>query len=434
MAPRGPQAASRLAPDSSRKRRRLAFGAEIIGDSLKGVGSFIGRRAAPALGARRGRCNARRERRERGGPAAIPDVDDDRRLQLPHHRRRCASRPGPPPGSGAIAGARLGRRVLVVTDPACARLGLADAALAEACAALAEVDALRRVEADPVARRLDGGGRGGRAAGATGVVGFGGGSSLDVAKLVALLLGSGEDLDGAWGVGNAKGPRLPLVLVPTTAGTGSEVTPVSIITVAATRSAACPRPLLLPDLARARPGPDARPAGRDHRRDRDRRHGARDRGLRLAQPQQQPGLAGCWPGEALRLLGGNIETAVRDGADLRGAGGDAARLDAGGAGLRQFARWRRCMRSPIRSAGASTCRTACRTRWCCRMCCASTRRRPRRDYAEIGRACVPRPRAGRAATFAEGLAALVGAARPAGAAARGRRRRRPTCRAAPPTR
>ena len=43
---------------------------------------------------------------------------------------------------------------------------------------------------------------------ATGVIGFGGGSSMDVAKLSALILGSNEDLEQAWGVSNAKGPRL----------------------------------------------------------------------------------------------------------------------------------------------------------------------------------------------------------------------------------
>jgi alcohol dehydrogenase class IV len=89
----------------------------------------------------------------------------------------------------------------------------------------------------------------GRSAGATGVAGFGGGSSLDVAKVAALLLGSGEDIDGAWGVAQAKGPRLPLVLAPTTAGTGSEVTPVSIITVGDEEKRGVSSAIILPDIA-----------------------------------------------------------------------------------------------------------------------------------------------------------------------------------------
>jgi alcohol dehydrogenase class IV len=69
--------------------------------------------------------------------------------------------------------------------------------------------------------------------GAASVVGFGGGSPMDVAKLAAYLIGTGEDLDRLWGVGNANGQGLALALIPTTAGTGSEATPVSIITVGA---------------------------------------------------------------------------------------------------------------------------------------------------------------------------------------------------------
>jgi alcohol dehydrogenase class IV len=57
---------------------------------------------------------------------------------------------------------------------------------------------------------------------------------MDVAKLAAYLLGSGDNLDQLWGVGQALGMRLPLVQVPTTAGTGSEATPVSVITVSGT--------------------------------------------------------------------------------------------------------------------------------------------------------------------------------------------------------
>jgi alcohol dehydrogenase class IV len=53
---------------------------------------------------------------------------------------------------------------------------------------------------------------------------------MDVAKLASYLLGSGDVLDEIWGVGVATGQRSPLALVPTTAGTGSEASPISVIT------------------------------------------------------------------------------------------------------------------------------------------------------------------------------------------------------------
>lgn len=148
----------------------------------------------------------------------------------------------------ARAGKLLGPAVLVVTDAGIRSLGLADPALASFAAAGISVTVFDQVEADPSRETLLAAVEAGRQAGATGIVGFGGGSSLDVAKLVALLLGSGEDLDGAWGVANAKGPRLPLVLVPTTSGTGSEVTPVSIMTVGDEKRGVS-SPVILPDLA-----------------------------------------------------------------------------------------------------------------------------------------------------------------------------------------
>jgi alcohol dehydrogenase class IV len=63
-----------------------------------------------------------------------------------------------------------------------------------------------------------------------GVIGLGGGSSLDVAKLVALLSRSDAPLESTYGVEQASGTRWPLIQVPTTAGTGSEVTPIAIVT------------------------------------------------------------------------------------------------------------------------------------------------------------------------------------------------------------
>jgi alcohol dehydrogenase class IV len=83
------------------------------------------------------------------------------------------------------------------------------------------------------------------------VVGFGGGSSLDVAKLVALLAHphAKQQLKEVYGVGACAGERLPLVQVPTTAGTGSEVTPIAIVTTGASEKKGVVSPLLLPDLA-----------------------------------------------------------------------------------------------------------------------------------------------------------------------------------------
>lgn len=88
-----------------------------------------------------------------------------------------------------------------------------------------------------------------RACGADGIIGFGGGSSLDAAKLVALMARSGEQLADIYGVEQVKGQRLPLVLVPTTAGTGSEVTPVAIVTTGEHTKMGVVSSQLLPDIA-----------------------------------------------------------------------------------------------------------------------------------------------------------------------------------------
>ena len=82
-----------------------------------------------------------------------------------------------------------------------------------------------------------------------GVIGFGGGSSLDTAKLVALLTQSNQSLEDIYGIDNAKGIRLPLILIPTTAGTGSEVTPIAIVTTGEATKAGIVAQQLLPDIA-----------------------------------------------------------------------------------------------------------------------------------------------------------------------------------------
>lgn len=139
------------------------------------------------------------------------------------------------------------RRPLLVTDrgvralaePVCQ--GLRDAGLD-----LAVFDA---VQADPPPSVVEAALSQARAHRADAVIGLGGGSSLDCAKLVALGAGSGQALSETFGVGRASGPRLPLALLPTTAGTGSEVTPIAIVTTGEDCKQGIVSPWLLPDLA-----------------------------------------------------------------------------------------------------------------------------------------------------------------------------------------
>jgi alcohol dehydrogenase class IV len=131
--------------------------------------------------------------------------------------------------SGQVGGLLPPGRCLVVSDAQVLALGLAGRMLASLAEAGIEPVLFDAVEPDPSRDTLLAAVEAGRDCAS--VVGFGGGSPMDVAKLAAYLIGSGDELEELWGVGKATGRRLPLVQVPTTAGTGSEATPVSVITV-----------------------------------------------------------------------------------------------------------------------------------------------------------------------------------------------------------
>lgn len=217
-------------------------------------------------------------------------------------------------GAPAEVGALLGARILLVTDAGLRASGLVDPAL-ETLRTAAEVTIFDAVEADPSEATVLAAIEAGRAAGVTGVLGFGGGSPMDVAKIAALILGSGDDLSGVWGVGAAKGPRLPLVLVPTTAGTGSEVTPVAIVTVSGAEKRGVVSPVLLPDLAvldpaltLGLPAPATAATGIDAMVHAIEAYTSR-------APNNNPISRGLAV-QALQLLGGAIERAVADGADM----------------------------------------------------------------------------------------------------------------------
>ncbi|UUX97675.1 iron-containing alcohol dehydrogenase [Aquabacterium sp. J223] len=204
-------------------------------------------------------------------------------------------------------------RVLVITDPGVLAAGLLQAPLAGLQAAGLAHRVFSEVEADPPEHVIEAAVQAALGAGADLVLGFGGGSAMDVAKLVALLAGSREPLAGAYGIGQARGPRLPLVLVPTTAGTGSEVTPIAIVTTGPGEKKGVVSPLLLPDLALldaeltvGLPAPVTAATGIDAMVHAVEAYTTR----RLKNP-----LSDCLAREALRLLAGALHRACRDGRD-----------------------------------------------------------------------------------------------------------------------
>lgn len=150
----------------------------------------------------------------------------------------------------SLCHARGARNVLIVTDPGIRKLGLLDDALAGFVDSGCSVSVYAAVHADPPESDVLDALEQAKETGADTIVGFGGGSSMDVAKLVALLAHPQctQSLADVYGVEKALGPRLALVQVPTTAGTGSEVTNVAIVTTGETTKMGVSSPVLLPDL------------------------------------------------------------------------------------------------------------------------------------------------------------------------------------------
>jgi alcohol dehydrogenase class IV len=177
-------------------------------------------------------------------------VEDDRMTSLSFETtRRVYCEPGASAKLGELMAGLGASRVVLVTDPGVMKLGLPKAALDSLAAAGIEVAIFDKTEADPPEHLVHEAVALAKQHKADGVVGFGGGSSMDIAKLVAFLPNATQQLFEIYGVGNAKGSRLPLVQVPTTAGTGSEVTGISIITTGESEKKGVVSPILLPDIA-----------------------------------------------------------------------------------------------------------------------------------------------------------------------------------------
>lgn len=141
------------------------------------------------------------------------------------------------------------KKILIIADTGITKAGLLDKLLQGLEASPAEVTTYTDIGPDPkesmvlesvlMAKNND----------IDGIVGIGGGSVLDVAKLTAVIAKNDCSLSDIYGIDQVKGGRLPLILIPTTAGTGSEATSSSVISHESGQKNVIIDPTLYPDIA-----------------------------------------------------------------------------------------------------------------------------------------------------------------------------------------
>ena len=220
---------------------------------------------------------------------------------------------------GEAAKAAGMRRPLLVTDPRLAEMAMVQDALALLGADGAPAEVFSGIKPNPVAANIEAGLAALKAGGHDGVIAFGGGSALDAGKVIAFMAGQTrpmwdfEDVGDWWTRADPKG-ILPVVAVPTTAGTGSEVGRAGVITDEATHTKKVIfHPLMMPKITICDPEltvgmPPAITAGTGM----DALAHCLEAYCGLAYHPLADGIAV----EGMRLVKGNLARACKDGGDL----------------------------------------------------------------------------------------------------------------------
>ena len=125
---------------------------------------------------------------------------------------------------------QLGKRALIVTDSNLEKIGLLADVKASLDASGVGYEVYDKVVTEPTVKYVDDGLKVFREAGADVVIAIGGGSPIDTGKAIATLSSNQGRISDYMGVNKIPRSCAPLIAIPTTAGTGSEVTPFTIIT------------------------------------------------------------------------------------------------------------------------------------------------------------------------------------------------------------
>lgn len=207
-----------------------------------------------------------------------------------------------------------GRRVLLVTDAGIVKAGHAERAINLLKAAGLQVALFDQVHENPSTRDVDACVAVAREFETDFIIGLGGGSSMDTAKGCNFILTNGGCMQDYWGVGKATKPMLPMIAVPTTAGTGSECQSFALISDEETHvKMACGDPkaaakiaLLDPELTVSQPARVTAVTGID----------AIAHALETAVTTKRNALSGTYSRQAFRFLMKGFERVLMEPTDI----------------------------------------------------------------------------------------------------------------------
>lgn len=219
---------------------------------------------------------------------------------------------------GEVARELGGTKCLLVADRGMLECGYAQEASRTLKARRMEVASFHDFESGPTVAMVEAGAKLAAPLGVNLIVGLGGGSSMDCAKAINFVLSNGGSIREYWGYGKAQRPMLPMIAIPTTAGTGSEAQSYTVVadpernmkmacgdTKASFRAA-----ILDPRLTVSQPAQLTAATGYD----------AISHAVETLVSTRRTALSECFSRSAWRLLNSNFEHVLRDPSDLEARG------------------------------------------------------------------------------------------------------------------
>ncbi|MCU0878658.1 MAG: iron-containing alcohol dehydrogenase [Pirellulaceae bacterium] len=233
-------------------------------------------------------------------------------------RTRIVFGPGKIDALGELASELGARRALVVSDPGVVSAGHTARGIAALERAGIQTTLFDGVHENPSTDDVSAGVKLAKRNDPEILIGLGGGSSMDCAKGINFVYSCGGQMRDYWGVGKALSPMLPMIAVPTTAGTGSETQSFALISDSQThvkmacgdKKAACRIALLDPELTVSQPPRVTALTGID----------ALSHALETFVTTRRNPISLAFSRESWRLLAGNFSRVIAEPADIEARG------------------------------------------------------------------------------------------------------------------